>query len=227
MALTLLIVCSALFAVTHIGLSHGAVRERLVTSLGEWPFRGLYSLVSFLTLGPAFYIAWTSRHLGPVLYDLPFWLERAVAVPLMLFALLLLVLAFATPSPTGMVPARPEARGVLRITRHPMNMGLAAFGLAHLVANGALGDVVFFGCCFVLVGVVGAIHQDRRKARERGQVFADFRSETSVLPFAAILTHRNRFSASELPLPMVFIAIVVWAALLVFHGRLFGAPLLW
>ena len=128
-------------------------------------------------------------------------------------------------SPAGMLPARREAKGVLRITRHPMNMGFALFGLAHLLANGALGDVVFFST-FVFVGVLGAFHQDARIARERGESIAAFRSQTSILPFYAILVRRTRFEPSELPWPMVAIGIVAWAALAWFHGRLFGAPLL-
>jgi uncharacterized membrane protein len=125
-----------------------------------------------------------------------------------------------------MVPARPEVRGVLRITRHPFNMGMTAFGLAHLVANGALGDVAFFGCCFVLVGLVGAFHQDVRIARQRGEDLAAFRRETSVLPFVAIALGRTRLVLSELPLPMVVVAVAAWVALVLLHGRLFGATLL-
>jgi uncharacterized membrane protein len=170
-------------------------------------------------------IEWTERHLGPVLWDLPTWIELAVGLPLMLLAFVLLVLAFATPSPVSLIPGKLEPRGVLRITRHPMNMGLALFGLVHMVGNGALGDVVFFST-FVIVGVFGAYHQDARFAREKGEEFADFRRRTSVLPFGAILLRRTTFEPSELPWPMVAIAIIAWGAVAFFHGELFGAPLL-
>ena len=75
------------------------------------------------------------------MWQLPHWLELAVALPLMLFGIVLLVFAFVTPSPSSMVPAKTQVYGVLRVTRHPMNMGLACMGLAHLVANGYLGDI--------------------------------------------------------------------------------------
>lgn len=226
MVLGVQILCSVLFLLTHLGLSHGPIRERLVASLGLWPFRGLYSLVSFATLGPAAVLWWTNRHLGPLLFELPWWLERALAVPLMLLAVELLVLGFANPSPVSMVPTRPEPRGVLRVTRHPMNMGFALFGLAHLLANGTLGDVAFFGCCFLGVGVLGAWHQDRRIARSSGEGMDAFRRQTSILPLVAVLLRRTRLDPGELPWPMVILAALIWAALLLLHGRLFGAPLL-
>jgi len=225
MALILVVLLSILFAVTHIGMAHGGVRQGLIDRLGLWPYRGLYSFVSFVTLGGAAVILWNNRHVGPVLWQLSWWAELAVALPLMWFALLLIVLSLANPSPAGMMPTSFEPRGVLRITRHPMNVGLALFGCAHLAANGALGDVAFFGSFFV-VGLLGACHQDRRFAREASEKMQVFRAQTSVLPFAAVLRRKTKLELSELSLPLVIVATAVWAALAFFHGRFFGAGLL-
>ncbi len=224
MILTLIIALSLAFVVTHLGLSHGRVRQGLVNSLGVWPFRGLYSLVSLLTLGPAAVLWWQHRHLGPTLWELPWWPERFVAAALVLFALLLFFQSLATPSPSSMAPAKQEARGVLRITRHPMNMALAGWGLAHTLANGTVGDVAFFGS-FVAVGVVGAYHMDARLRRQRGPQFTEFCDQTSVLPFGAIIRGRNRLAADELSFPLAAIAIVVFAVVVLFHGRWFGGEL--
>jgi len=224
MILTLIIVFSVLFVVTHLGLSYGAVRQGLVDTLGLWPFRGLYSLISFLTLGPAAVLWWQNRHLGPVLWELPWWPERVIASLLVLFGLLLFFQSLATPSPASMLPAKIEARGVLRITRHPMNMALALWGLAHLLANSTLGDVAFFGS-FVIVGVVGPYHLDARLKREKGEDFRDFCNQTSVLPFGAILRGRNRLAVEELSFPLAVIAIAVFVALTFFHNRFFGGEL--
>jgi uncharacterized membrane protein len=226
MLLSLIVVFSVLFTATHFGLSHGAVRAGLVKQFGPVGFRGVYSLISIGTLAPAATFAWIERHAGPVLWDLPRWIELAVSLPLMLLATILLVLSLASPSPVSMVPARPEARGVLRITRHPMNMGFGLFGVAHVVANGALGDVAFFGLCFAVVGIVGAYHQDARIAKAKGEALREFRRATSVLPFAAILRGRQKFDPGDMAWPLVALAVVAWGALVFFHGRLFGAPLL-
>jgi uncharacterized membrane protein len=123
-----------------------------------------------------------------------------------------------------MMPAKNEARGVLRMTRHPMNMGITMWALAHLLANGSVGDVAFFGS-FVVVGVIGPYHQDARLKRSKGEEFAEFCHETSVLPFGAILRGRNRLALDELSFPLVLIAVTVFAVLTVFHSRLFGGEL--
>lgn len=224
MRLTWLILLSLSFPVTHIVLSHGAIRRWLVKTLGLWPFRGLYSLVSFATLGGAI---WASRgaELGPRLWELPHTVGLGISVPLMLLAFVLLLSIPVSPSPAGMMPVRPEARGILRVTRHPMNMAFAAWGLAHVATSGHAGDVAFFGA-FALLGVFGAYHLDRRLLAERGEAFRVFAAETSVLPFAAILGGRNRLVLGELKLPVLAVAVALFAATLWFHGRLFGIPLL-
>jgi uncharacterized membrane protein len=224
MILTLIVVFSGLFVVTHLVLSHGAIRAGLVARLGLWPFRGVYSLVSFLTLGPAAVLWWQNRHLGPVLWEFNPWIERAVALVLMLVAIELLVLMLGNPSPASMMPGDNEPRGVLRITRHPMNIGLALFGLAHLFANGAVADIAFFGS-FVVLGTVGPYHMDARLKAARGEGFAAFLRQTSVIPFVAIVRGRTSFRAEEISFPLFVIGIVVYVALVIFHGRLFGADI--
>ena len=220
MALTALIILSIGFAVTHLGLSHGPIRRGLVDKLGPWPFKGVYSLVAFATLGGAIWIYSGHRDLGRLLWITPGWVYPLIYL-LMLLAFLLLVLAVANPSPSGMAPAAMEARGVLRISRHPMNMGIAAFGLAHVLANGYLGDAVFFGAIFA-AGFFGAYHQDRRKAVEKGEPYREFQQATSILPFAAVVTGKTRLSIKEFSFPLAVIAVAAFLAVMFFHRRLFG-----
>ena len=224
MTLTLIVLFSVGFAVTHLLLSHDPVRSGFVDKIGVWPFRGLYSLISFATLGPAAVLWWQNRHLGAVLWELPFWGERILAGVLVLFAFLLFFQMLATPSPASMAPAKNEARGVLRITRHPMNMAFAMWGLAHLLANGTVGDVAFFGS-FVVVGVLGPYHLDARLKRSKGEDFREFCKETSVMPFSAILGRRNHLAIDELSFPLALLAVIAFVALTFFHSRFFGGEL--
>jgi uncharacterized membrane protein len=225
MALTMLIVLSVLFAATHLALSHGNLRALLIEKLGAWPFRGVYSVISLVTLGGAAAVYWNDRSLGPVLWDAPGWLTVIVAYPLMFFALEFVALMLGTPSPVSMMPAKAEPRGVLRITRHPMNMGFACLGAAHVVATGTLGAVCFFGSIFV-VGFFGAFHQDRRKAQEGDEAFQAFRQQTSVFPFWAVLRGKTTLEAGELSLPLLLIGLLAFVGLVLLHGRFFGVDLL-
>jgi len=224
MILILICVFSALFVVAHLGMSHGAIREYLVTTLGAAPFLGLYSVVSFLTLGPAAALWWQNRHLGPVLWEFNPWVERGIALLLTLFAIELIVLMLANPSPASMIPGNKEPRGILRVTRHPMNMGLALFALAHILANGTVGDVAFFGS-FLMIGVVGPFHMDARLKKKRGEDFVEFCRQTSVIPFVAIIRKQTKFRADEISFPLFFIGIIVFVGLVVFHGTLFGVDI--
>ena len=220
MVLAMLILLIVLFAVTHIGLSHDPLRSRLVDRIGLNAFQGLYAIVSFVTFGGAVWIYAGHRDMGPVLWTLPQGLVPVVYL-LMLMAFLLVVLSMRNPSPAGMIGGKMEPAGILRITRHPMNMGLACFGLAHMIANGSLGDVSFFGSIFV-VGCFGSYHQDRRKVKEKGDAYAAFQRKTGVLPFAAILQGKTRLAAREMSIPLLIFAVAAFAAAILFHEDLFG-----
>jgi uncharacterized membrane protein len=105
-----------------------------------------------------------------------------------------------------------------------MNMGLAIFGLAHMLANGTLGDVAFFGSFFIL-GVAGPYHMDARLKKARGDGFVEFCRQTSVIPFVAIIRKRTNFRADEISFPLFLIGIIVYVVLVIFHGRFFGSDI--
>jgi len=220
MGFFLLILFSILFALTHIGMSHDPFRQRLINSLGEKAFLGIYSLMSFITFGGAIWAFVGQEDAGPVLWYLPQWLYPVVQV-LVLVGFILFVLSIKNTSPMGKSPAEIEVRGVLHITRHPMNMGFAAFGLAHILANGSLGDIVFFGSIFV-VGFFGAYHQDRRIAREKGESLRSFLEQTGIFPFSAIIKGKTKLALREFSLGFVALAVVAYVVVLLFHEKLFG-----
>ncbi len=220
MALTMLILMSVLFAVTHIGMSHDPFRARLVERLGPKGFQVVYSIIALITFGGAIWIFAGHRKLGPVLWTTPLWLYPIVYL-LMLLAFLLLVLSMRDRSPAMMIGGKMVPEGVLRITRHPMNMAIACFALAHMMANGSLGDVFFFGSVFV-VGFFGSYHQDGRKVREKGEDYVAFQRQTGVLPFAAIVQGKTGLAAKDLRMPFVIIALLAFVAALLVHEDLFG-----
>jgi uncharacterized membrane protein len=140
---------------------------------------------------------------------------------LMLFAFILLFCGFANPSPLGMSSVKTEALGILRITRHPMNMSFALFGLAHILTNRYLEEWVFY-LGFVIYGILSSIHQDGKKARQGGINFQSFLETTSILPFAAVISGKQPFKPGEISKKGFLIAIVVTVVVRVLHPSVRG-----
>lgn len=211
------------FAGTHMGMSSISARAKLVAALGEGAFLGVYSLVSFATFVPLVWCYLANRHEGPLVLaiaHLPGVHALAMAIAWASFALA--VGGVFQPSALSIgAGATTRAHGVGRITRHPLFMSLGVWAAAHLLVNGFLTDVIFFGG-FALFSVVGCAHQDARKRATRGPELAAYFAETSLLPFGAILAGRNRLVLAELPWLGLAVGATIATALYLLHPYLFG-----
>jgi uncharacterized membrane protein len=215
----------AAFGGSHILLSSAAVRPALVRRLGARGFQGLYSIVALATFIPLVRVFGGHRHAGPLLWTTigPAELARAVNHVLMGAAFVFLVgslLPGSTPPSAMQARGTPAVRGLTRITRHPLMTAFALFGIAHLLVNGSLGDVVFFGG-FVAFAWLGARHQDARKVRDVPG-YDRVVETTSVVPLAAMLRGRQRLRAGEAPVLAVGLGIAMTVIVRMYHGRLFG-----
>src|SRR5438105_1999736 len=120
------------FAGSHVTLSSSPVRDRIVARFGEGPFRGFYSLVAFGFFIPLVSTYFANKHAGGWLWVLPHTpLLRWIVFVGMGLAFILAVAGLIRPSPAGVVPGPSTPRGVHRITRHPVMMAIALFGLVH------------------------------------------------------------------------------------------------
>ena len=104
-------------------------------------------------------------------------------------------------------PRRPSARrrqaraSRTECSRSPVirdSSHSALFGLAHMLMNGWVGDVIFFAT-FPALGILGGIHQDSRKIRELGETYREFKAKTSFMPFAALISGRQRWTSADTP----------------------------
>ena len=120
----------------------------------------------------------------------------------------MVLLAMTLPAvAAGKLLARPDpARGIIRVTRHPVMWGIMLWAGAHILARGELKSTIFFGT-FLVLAAAGTRLQDARKARTHGEDWKRFAALTSNLPFAAIAEGRNRFAPGEIGLVQLVFAV--------------------
>jgi uncharacterized membrane protein len=220
-ATLLIVLLWVLFAATHMGLSSLRLRPRLVDAVGERAFLGAYSLLALVFFVPLAWFAIANRHQGALLWTLSIGSAGLWALYLgQAVAWTIAVAGLVSPSPATVgLPEdrRPrEPRGVHRITRHPLFMGLGLSGLLHLPVNGFASDVAFWAG-FPLFAVIGCAHQDARK-RATQPGYADWIAATPFLPFAAAGALRG---LRELSPVIVAAGIAVTVGLRLLHGPLF------
>lgn len=213
------------FGGTHIGLAAGPIRGRLVARLGEVGFIALFYLVAAASFG--LLVAYYAAHrfegtAGLALASIPVLRATLMVVAIAGLALTAPALVAYPSLPTALFgqPIRAP-RGVERITRHPFFAGLALFALAHaLLATHLVGTVFFAG--FALLSTLGARHQDRKQLARRGTPYADYLAATSTVPFAAIVSGRQRLVWRELPVAALAVGFGIALALRARHDAIFA-----
>lgn len=223
-----LIAAVAFFLAIHFGISGTKLRDHAVRILGERAYRGVFALASIVGL------LWLIRAYSRAPY-IALWGSltslEPLAVPLVLVAVALVVFGITTPNPTAVggesqLAREVQVRGVMRITRHPFLWGTALWAFVHFVINGDLASSLVFGSLLLLT-IAGTASIDAKRRRRYGERWEHFAQQTSNVPFAAIVTQRNHLGVAlhEIGIARPALAIAVFAALFLLHGRLFGAPL--
>jgi uncharacterized membrane protein len=223
-----------LFGVCHVGLAVAPVRERLVARLGPRGF--LYGFVLVASATFALLVVGYARvqHEGPVgpslgeVPELRAALEVAIYTGVISFALGLAPTGYwESPSAVLLEGVRPP-RGIGRITRHPVFVGVLLITGAHaLLARRLTGAVFFAG--FVLLAILGPLHQAKKLRARHGAAFDAYLSETSAVPFAAILRGRQQLVPGELPWKTLAVGAVVALGVHRAHASIMtysGAPLI-
>jgi uncharacterized membrane protein len=211
-----LIAATAAFLLSHF-VTSTPLRAKLVGAMGEWPYRGLYSAVAFITLG------WMIWAYGAAPRE-PLWLGFK-EIPRVLVPLAFVLIAcgyWRNPTMVGadkLLKSDDPARGIIRITRHPIMWGIMLWAGAHVLARGELRAVVFFGG-FLLLAALGTILIDRRKQADPD--FRRFKAVTSNIPFVAIAQGRNRIVWREIGWKHPAIGIAVFVLVFFLHPWISG-----
>jgi len=222
--LSRLVFASALFLISHLGISSAPFRQGLIDRLGRSGYLAAYSIVAVITLG-FMILTYADRPVSPYLW-LPspaHWWSTYVLVGL---SFILAVGAFSTKNPTsvgqeGELGADP--RGAMCITRHPFQWAVVLWAVGHMTSNGDVASLIFFGT-FGLVSAFGTSLIDRRIAGEQDSVWPIFAARTSNIPFVAIATGRATLRWKDLWLPTL-LGLAVFAAVFVGHGWITGIGL--
>jgi len=213
-----------LFILLHLGLSSGWVRPRLVEKMGEDRFLGMYSVLALATLTGT----WMAWEVAPYveLWPPQPWTRWVPNLGMPIVCILVLA-GYTTESPT--IAGKEEAlhqeevaTGILRITRHPANMGFTLWGLLHLFPNGDLATLLLI-FAFVGLGVIGTWHIERRRLARHGDAWRAYVQETSIVPFVAILRGEQHLSLAEIGWSRILGGLGIWLALLLTHRWIIGA----
>jgi uncharacterized membrane protein len=218
-----LIAATALFLGLHALLSGSPLRAHVVARTGEPAFKAGFSLAIALSLA---WMAWAYSH-APLI---PTWRTatglQPLALGLVLLGFLLFAASLAERNPTTLgllLPDQVEARGTIRITRHPGLFGLGLWGLAHFIVNGDWASHLLFGS-FAFQGLVAPLNLDRKYRQRHGATWDTFARQTSYVPFVAILQGRNRLVWRELSWLAIVLGLLGFTLAAALHARVVGAP---
>ncbi len=125
-------------------------RDSRLASMGEGPWKGVYSLVSLAGLGLLVWGYSLARPTAPDLYEPAAWMMH-VNGALMLPALILVV------------SSDLKARWIKAAVKHPMLLAVKLWAFGHLLANGDLASVLLFGA-FLVWAVADRISVKNRPA---------------------------------------------------------------
>lgn len=221
-AMTQLIAASMALVGSHFALSH-PLRAPIVAKIGEGAFRGLYTIVALTTLG------WTICAYRAVPADVVYAASDAawmIATLLMWIASVLLIGSLvgnpALPVPGARKAAGQDPRGVYAITRHPMMWSFALWATVHAVIAPSVRNHVLM-LAIVFLALVGAMMQDRKKARLMGDAWKTWRARTAYFPFGAQLTGRLAWRAAVPSVAVLIVGTLVWLGVTWLHARA-GAP---
>lgn len=218
---------AAFWIALHLGVAGTSLRGVLVSALGANGYRGLFALLSALGLA-GLILGWRAAT------EVPLWSAGSAAawvtLVLMLPAMIFLVGALTSPNPGAvggerLLARNGQARGIFRVTRHPMLWAFAIWSGGHLVMRGTDAGILFFGPILV-TALAGMRSIDRKRAHAVPWEWGAYASATSNLPFAAILAGRNRLTWRELGGWRLLLALLLWALSVVLHPVLLGIPAL-
>ena len=222
-----LVIAGVAFCGSHVLLSSTRLRGSLRDQLGERGFLAVYSLTSLVIF--AWFVAAYSAAPTIVLWPKQRW-AALVPVSVMPFASILLVAGYSTRNPTAVgmersARADDPAPGILRVTRHPVLWAIGLWASSHVIANGDLSSVVFFGLLAALA-FGGTVLIDRKKQLALGSNWSRLAEVTSNVPFAALVAGRTGLRWRDIGFLRIAAGLLLYAVLYLAHPIITGLPVM-
>ena len=220
-----LVIAGIAFCGSHVLLSSTRLRGSLRDQLGERGFLAVYSLTSLAVF--AWFVAAYATAPTIVLWPRQRW-TALVPVSVMPLATILLVAGYSTRNPTAVgmersARADDPAPGILSVTRHPVMWAIGLWALSHLIANGDLSSLLFFGALAALA-LGGTVLIDRKKQLALGSNWPRLAQVTSNLPVAALLAGRTKLRWREIGVLRIAAGLLLYAVLYLAHPIITGLP---
>src|SRR5215470_1846525 len=221
-----LIIAGGAFCGSHVLLSSTWLRGSLRDQLGERGFLAVYSVTALVIF------AWfVSAYVGAptiVLWPRQRW-TALVPVLVMPLATILLVAGYSTRNPTAVgmersARADDPAPGILSVTRHPVMWAIGLWAISHLIANGDLSSLLFFGLIAALA-IGGTVLIDHKKQLALGSNWPRLTEVTSNLPFAALAAGRTGLRWRDIGLLRIAAGLLLYAVLYLAHPIITGVPI--
>jgi uncharacterized membrane protein len=188
----MVLVSAVAFVGTHFLLSH-PLRAPIVKAVRANGFMGIYALVAFATLG------WLAHSYQAAPATAPLWaVGEGIWGPVTLVMLVASILLMGSLLGNPALPGNPSttapatARGVFAITRHPMMWAFALWGLCHIAVYPIAANIIV-AVAIIILALVGAALQDRKKESLQPDLWRDWERKTSYWPFVAIAQRRAKF----------------------------------
>jgi uncharacterized membrane protein len=220
-----LVIAGIAFCGSHVLLSSTGLRGSLRDQLGERGFLAVYALTALVTF--AWFLMAYAHAPTILLWPRQRWMAL-VPIVVMPLATVLLVAGYTTPNPTAVgmeraARADDPAPGMLRVTRHPVMWAIGLWAVSHMIANGDLRSLLFFGA-FAALSLGGTLLIDRKKRLALGSNWSRLAEVTSNLPFAALVTGRTRLRWRDVSLLRVIAGLLLYAVLYNAHALIAGVP---
>ena len=210
------------FLATHLGVSGTPLRSVIKTRIGGKAYLVAYSLASFTSLGVMIF-----GYGQAIEVDVAWHTSTALVMfskALVLVAFIMVSIGVMTPNPTALgfeTVLGEEIKGMLKITRHPLQWGILMFAIAHLISNSDAPSLILFGTLAV-VSFVGMLSIDARRRSETELRWQFFMGQTSTIPFAAVLRGRQKLEFTDFQWIGAAVGIVLYSLIYFCHDWVSG-----